>query len=220
MRLLFVFCPIFFLLLLGRQPLVAQAAKLSPWVDGIYFAHAELLAGTPNLNWADIKGELVQLPDDYRLQVAAMQPKDGGALPTIYAVVLDSFPYLLVKEDSQLHYHEFAGLRLAGRYRYYSYETYEEVSSRMYAYNPLNGRPFRQGIVSRKKAVLKKEILDLATGKIIPFTQTDLADLVSTDQDLVEAILALETADPDFEAKLLQGLRLYNKRYPFIPSGF
>ncbi len=189
-------------------------------VDGLYSSHQELLAGTPSLDWELVGGEMVQLPDDYRLQIAGIHHKGGGLLPDIYAVVLDSFPYRLVREDTQLHYHEFAGLRLAGRYRYYSYEQYEEVSSRMYAYNPANGRPFRQGIVSRKKLVHKQYVMDMATGKNSDFSQAGIADLVSSDLDLVEAIRSIDPEDQALEDKLLQALRVYNKRYPIFPTGF
>lgn len=195
----------------------AQSEEDARFPEGIYFSHSSLLAGTPELRWSDIEGEMIQLPEDFRLQVDEMKRKDGGSLADIYAVSLDDFAYLFVGENTKLDYHEFAGLRLRGRYRYYEFQTTEQTANRMYAYNPLNGQPFRSAVVKREKLVLRQQVMDLASGRTFPFDRDGVADIVASDNDLVRAVLAISPEDADLDNKLRQALRVYNDRYPFLP---
>lgn len=198
------------------QPLVAQDTMVlkGNFAEGLYLTHASFLAGSPDLSWEDISGEMVQLPEDYRLQVADFRLKNGQEAPAIYAVSLDGFPYIFAKQDPKLKYHEFAGLRLNGRYRYYQFTGKVKTDNVMYAYNPANGRPFRQGRVQRERNVLQKFVLDLATGKTFPFDQAGVGEIVETDNDLLRAVTLIKPDDREQEAKLLQAIRIYNQRYP------
>jgi hypothetical protein len=176
--------------------------------------HANFIAGVPDLKWDDIAGEMVQLPDDFRLQVAHFRLKNGKPTPQIYAVSLDGFPYIFAKEDKRLDYHEFSGMRLNGRYRYFEYTDRVKTDNIMYAYNPVNGRPFRQGRVQREKNVLHQMVLDLASGKTWVFDRPGVSEIVETDSDLLRAVTIIEDDDREFGLKLLQALRIYNQRYP------
>ncbi|MEM9835597.1 MAG: hypothetical protein AAF828_03795 [Bacteroidota bacterium] len=185
------------------------------FAEGIYLTHRSFIIGEPDLRWDEIEGEMVQLPEAYRIQIAGLRDKKSGVLESVYAVSLDGYPYLFAKADPQRNYHEFAGLRLSGRYRYYEYT--DEVKDRkmMYAYNPINGQPFRSAEVEVKKAVLEQRVVDLATGKTWPFSIDGVGDIVSTDNDLLRAVNALDINDRELFNKLMQALRLYNDRYPF-----
>ena len=205
---------LFFTLLTGAVYAQDSTQLKSNFPDGLYFTYANFIAGEPDLKWDEISGEMVQLPEDFRLQVADFRLKGSDTAPTIYAVCLDGFPYLFVKEDQQLNYHEFAGLRLNGRYRYYEYTGKVKTDNVMYAYNPANGRPFRQGRVQREKNVLHQFVLDLATGKTRVFDRPGVSEIVETDSDLLRAVTILKPEDRELGLKLLQAIRIYNQRYP------
>ena len=205
------------LLLLPSLPLSAQDSIAFNadfrFADGVYLSHASLLTNQPDLSWEAIDGEMVQLPEDYRVQIANYGYKDvridAGILP--YAISLDGLAYLFVRRNEQRNFHEFAGLRIRGNLSTLRYDTTVQVRQLMKAYNPANGKPFRQAYVEREQTLPLNKILHLRSGALVPFTRANLARLCADDAKLSAAIRETEV---DNEEMLLRALRLYDDRHP------
>ncbi|TXF91681.1 hypothetical protein FUA23_00415 [Neolewinella aurantiaca] len=181
--------------------------------EGVYLSHASLLANEPDLKWEAIDGEMVQLPEDFRVQIADYGYKDVRINADIipYAISLDGLPYLFVKKNNERGYYEFAGLRVLGTLSTIRYDTTITTRRLMKAYNPANGQPFRQAYVEREKTVPLNKILDLRSGALYPFDQPTLLLLCAEDEELVTA---LKVTDPADEQMLLRALKLYDDRHP------
>ncbi|MEL7160769.1 MAG: hypothetical protein AAFN92_08425 [Bacteroidota bacterium] len=181
--------------------------------EGVYFSHASLLAAQPDLSWEAIDGEMVQMPEDYRVQIGSYGYNDvrinADILP--YAISLDGIPYLFVKKDAKRDYYEFAGLRVTGALSTLRYDTTVQVRQLMKAYNPVNGQPFREAWVEREKTVPLSKIWHLRSGALVPFTRDHLRRLVADDADLTEALGKIDPADKEL---LLRALKLYDDRHP------
>ncbi len=181
--------------------------------EGVYLSHASLLAAEPDLEWEAIDGEMVQLPEDFRVQIEHYGYKDvrinADILP--YAISLDGQPYFFVRKDDKRKFHEFAGLRVQGTLSTMRYDTIIHTRQLMKAYNPVNGLPFRQAYVDREKTMTLNKILHLRSGALYPFSRETLIMLCANDEELV---IALKSADPKDQTLLLRALRLYDDRHP------
>jgi len=214
---------LFFLLvtgaLLGQQAAPFNADFRLP--EGVYFSHSAVLAAQPDLSWEAIDGEMVQLPEDFRVQIANYGYKDVRINQEIipYAISLDGMPYLFVRYDKDRNFHEFAGLRVMGALSTVRYDTTIQVRQLMKAYNPANGQAFREAWVERSKTLPLNKILHLRSGALVPFTRAWLRRLVADDADLTEALAKI---DPKDEELLLRALKLYDDRHqvslPLVPE--
>ncbi len=182
------------------------------FVEGIYFSHASLLANQPDLGWEAIDGEMVQLPEDFKVQIADYGYKDVRINQDIipYAISLDGKPYFFVRHDQQRQFHEFTGLRVHGLLSTLQYDTTVQTRQLMKAYNPANGLPFRQAWVEREKTLRLYRILHLRSGARLPFTKENIMELCADDEDLTKALLKQEKAE---ETLLLRAVRLYDDRH-------
>ncbi|MEM9259250.1 MAG: hypothetical protein AAGA62_06350 [Bacteroidota bacterium] len=181
--------------------------------EGVYFSHAAVLAAQPDLGWEAIDGEMVQLPEDFRVQIANYGYKDVRINADIipYAISLDGMPYLFIRHDDKRDFHEFAGLRVMGALSTIKYDTTVQVRQLMKAYNPINGQPFREAWVERTETRPLTKILHLRSGALVPFTRNSLIRLCTEDKDLTEA---LGRIDPKEEKLLLRALKLFDDRHP------
>lgn len=184
--------------------------------EGVFLSHSSWLANEPDLSWEQIEGEMVQLPEDYRVQIDGMTTKDGNRIEDVYAISLDGFPYICVHHDLKRNFHEFAGLRFRGRYAFFKFVQKEVVRKMMYAYNPANGRPFRGGAVERERDVLKEVLLHLPSGDQLLLSQQNVYNLLDDYPDLQRAVSLLDPEDKDISAKLTQAVKLYNDREPLL----
>ena len=182
--------------------------------DGVYFTPEALIANQPDAEWGDIAGEMVQLPDDYRVQIDSFGYKQGRYV-TPYAISLDGLPYLFVRQDTRRPFHEFAGLRNVGRYATLRFDTLEHTRQLMEAFNPATGRPFRRGWVERDRRREVHRIVDMTDGRRFPLEVAVVARLVAGETDLSSAVAKLA---PDEEQKMIRALVLYNERYPLLIS--
>jgi hypothetical protein len=181
--------------------------------EGVYLSHASLLANQPDLEWESIDGEMVQLPEDYRVQIAGYGYKDERINSEIipYAISLDGEPYLFIRKDEQREFHEFAGFRVKGLLSVLKYDTTIVKRQLMKAFNPINGQPFRQAYVERKKTVSLTKILHLRTGALMPFTHQNLVRLCSDDEEIASALI---NVNPEKSEMMLRALKLYDDRHP------
>lgn len=181
--------------------------------EGVYLSHASLLANEPDLEWEAIDGEMVQLPEDFRVQIANYGYKDVRINADIipYAISLDGVPYLFVKQNGTRGYHEFAGLRIQGTLSTLRYDTTFTTRRLMKAYNPANGQAFRQAYVEREKTVSLNKILHLRSGALLPLDHPTLLRLCADDEELVTALKSIEPTD---QKMLLRAIKLYDDRHP------
>ncbi len=184
--------------------------------EGIYLTREAFIANTPDYSWEAVDGEMVQLPEDYRVQIAGMGTNGDSTPVQVYAISLDGFPYLYVRHDDKLNFHEFAGLRFRGRLSYFEYDDITQRSKVMHAYNPANGQPFRTGRVSVVKPVRYRFLIDFTTGRMIPMSQTNVANLIADETDLLRAVGAIPPNDPEMLNKLRQAVKLYNDRNKLV----
>ncbi len=180
--------------------------------DGVYLSNESLLANDPDVEWSEISGEMVQLPEDFRVQIDSFGYKSGGYTDP-YAISLDGLPYLFVRKDEQRIFHEFAGLRPAGRYATIRYDTVRRTRQLMRAYNPANGRPFREGWVERDRRELVRRIVDMSSGRRLPLTPANVQQVVAREEDLLRAAGKLTMDD---EPKMVRALVLFNERHPLL----
>ncbi|MEM7571422.1 MAG: hypothetical protein AAF433_00925 [Bacteroidota bacterium] len=189
------------------------------FADGVYYSFAALAANQPEHSWAGVDGEMIELAGSSRVQIAGMGYQGAPLSQSPYAISLDGKPYLFVKVDSLLDYHEFAGLRKLGRYSYFEYERKVMRGRTMYAYNPANGLPFRQAYVEREEIQTTRVCLDMQTGRQFPLQRAELLRPLRGEPELIRAINQLRVDDPQLESKLLQAVVRYNERHPvFLPT--
>jgi hypothetical protein len=205
------------LLFLLASPLLVGQSKIFNadyrFPEGVYLSHDALLAGVPDLEWEAIAGEMVQLPEDFRVQVAGYGYNDirisADILP--YAISLDGQVYFFTRYDEKRNFHEFTGLRVQGNLSTIQYDTTIHTRQLMKAYNPVNGLPFRQAYVDREKKITLYKILHLRSGTLLPFSRKSLLKLCANDVELTKA---LREADPNDQDILLRALKLYDDRHP------
>ncbi|NJC25334.1 hypothetical protein [Neolewinella antarctica] len=183
--------------------------------DGIYFSHAAVLAAQPDLGWEAIDGEMVQMPEDFKVQIGSYGYRDGSLDPDLipYAIGLDGQPYFFLRKNIPRDFYEFSGLRVAGTLSVITYDTTVQVRTLMKAYNPANGQPFREAWVERTKKLPVTKIIDLPSGKRTSLTRPNLLALIGDDKELTKALTDLPDPTPDL---LLRAVKLYDDRYPFL----
>ncbi|WP_116124474.1 hypothetical protein [Lewinella sp. IMCC34183] len=181
--------------------------------DGVYLTHEALLANQPDVEWSEIAGEMVQLSEDHRVQIDGYGYKSGNDRGTPYAIALDGLPYLFVQVDGRRGFSEFAGLLRPGRYPTVAYDTTVNLRRLMKAYNPANGKPFREGYVERQRRERITRILDMDTGTLRPLDRATVLLLVRDERDLRSALEQTPDATTD---KLLRALEIYNSRHPLL----
>jgi hypothetical protein len=181
------------------------------FADGVYWSHDALLANRPDADWSDVAGEMVQLPEDYRLLIDRFGYKSDPALPQPYAVSLDGRPYLFVRADERRDYLEFAAPRIWGRWITVQFDTLRQNRYLMRAYNPVNGQPFREGYVDRQDWDRTERMVHLPSGRRTDLSYAAVLEAVASEQDLVRALRRDPAASRD---KLVRALDVFNDRYP------
>ena len=181
--------------------------------DGVYLSHAALLAAQPDLGWEAIGGEMVQLPETFRVQISGYEYKDDklddGIIP--YAISLDGEPYLFRRKNLVRRYYDFVGLSVVGTLSILSYDTTVQRRQLMKAYNPVNGQPFREAYVERAETVTVTKVWHLPTGRLLPLTRANLLPLIADDRDLTKALNDLPEPTQDL---LIRAVKLYDDRTP------
>ncbi|WP_116105492.1 hypothetical protein [Lewinella sp. IMCC34191] len=180
--------------------------------DGVYFSAEALLANEPDVDWGEIAGEMVQLPEDFRVQIDSFGYKTRRYVKP-YAIGLDGLPYLFVRQDGGRAFHEFTGLRQTGRYATIRYDTIVHTRQLMRAYNPATGNPFREGWVERDRRQEVSRVVDMATGRRHPLEILAVSELVDDEKEISDAVLRLTNDD---QQKLVRALVLYNERHPLL----
>ncbi|MCI4648769.1 hypothetical protein [Phaeodactylibacter sp.] len=198
----------------------AQLKAAFRFQDGVYLSIEALRNNQPDYRWKDLSAKLAANAESYRAQAEYIRSKDGVELPRarIWGMVLDGLPYILlpneaVKDTSVLH---FAGLRVRGRICYYEFEREVERLVEIKAYNPLTGRPFRRGNISKREIINEARILHLLTEQHGPLDQPTLISMIGDDTKMYRTVDELPaTASTDM---LYKCVLIYDDRNPiYIP---
>lgn len=187
--------------------------------DGVYLSFAEFRANAPALGWEEVDAQLVSNMQAFSAQAAYIRRKGGTALPTdsIWGFCLNGLPFVRLPDTAAAGAMAFAGLRVRGRICYFTHETEEAELVEIAAYNPLTGRPFRKGMVSREKTVVRAFMLHFESGAVEPFERASFQTWIADDPQLLRTVADL----PEDEAseKLFKCLLIYDDRnQAFVPE--
>ncbi len=184
------------------------------FADGAYLRFEELQSNRPALPADSFELHFFTNPQTYLTQVEAIFEKSTGDFvdPAMaWAVVVGGVPYLrLPSGEVSRELPTFAALRLKGKICYFAYPDWRVKKVPVAAYNPLNGRPFRKGVVEREEEVLIEKMLHFETGEVADFTVENFRRWIGDDLQLVASIADLTAAEAD--EKLWKCLLIYVDR--------
>lgn len=186
------------------------------FADGLYFSLAELQANRPGLPMDSIKIEYFTNPQTSLTQLDAIflkKHRPQFPVDSIWAICLNGVPSIRVpKEEINKSLPNFAALKLRGKICFFTYPDYRQKTIRVAAYNPLTGRPYRQGNVVRDEEVIVEKILHFGTGEVADFNYQNLLNWIQDDPLLVETLHELPIAQQ--QEKLFKCLLIYVDRNP------
>lgn len=205
------------LLAKGQDSLVLS--KNFRFADGVYFGLEELRRNQPRFALADLDLQHFTNPQTSLTQVNGLVlKKENRPLPldSVWAVCLEGVPSVRVPSDEiNRELPTFAALKLRGKICYFTYPDWRPKRIRVAAYNPVTGRPFRQGTVLREEEVIVEKMLRFETGEIADFNVENLMAWIADDPLLVETVqeLPLEAQ----QEKLFKCLLIYvDRNYVFL----
>ncbi len=183
--------------------------------DGFYKSHASLLKNSPDIFPDTSRYEVISSGSTGNLFAALIG--DGvislDHFDTILYVVEKGRVYVNAAEDLK-GLHRYVLLSVQGKVALFERDYEELVNVPIQAYNPLNGQPFRKGVVEKKVRNTIPFLLLFETGQIMPFTYRNFLGMISDDDDLVEQVLAIDPNDRS--GKLYKCLLIYNDRNSFV----
>lgn len=210
-----------FLVAAQWTPLLSQTidstalTKNFKFADGLYLSQERLLNNAPNHHWSDLEIAVYTNP---KTLITKIKSTDYEFQRQLWAIVIDGVPFIRVpqqKDPQELT--SFAALKIRGHLSYFSFPEREIRKIPITAYNPANGRPFRQGIVERDEVVLKEYLVHFPTGKIAPFGKATLLEFITTDTQLTEAVQRLD--EQQHYDQLFKSIQIFDDRHPiFLPT--
>lgn len=186
--------------------------------NGLYLSYEEFVRNEPGMSWEDVETSLVTNPRTWITQVEYIRDRESGeAIPmdSLWGLSLDGVPYIRIASDSiDKPLPAFAGLRITGALCYFQYERTESRNIEMAAYNPLTGKPFRRGEVTRDFVELREFVLRWEDGTIGPFSRGQLIQWTTRDQMIQQTLRRLRPDQENLGDQLYNVLLSYNKRHP------
>ncbi|MBK7407835.1 MAG: hypothetical protein IPJ40_06985 [Saprospirales bacterium] len=126
--------------------------------DGIYLTYHSFQTNTPDLRWEEVEAKWYANPQTFLTQLEYLHSRTGqpGILPdSIWGFSLHGIPYVRLSRDwIQKELATFAPLQLRGKICYFSFDRKDTTQVLITAYNPVNGMPFRQGMVDKELEVV------------------------------------------------------------------
>ena len=204
----------------GAQADSAQLKAAFRFQDGAYLSLTSLHNNQPDYKWQDLHSKLAANAESYRAQAEYIPLADNSPLTSedIWGIVLDGLPYILlpyeVTEDSTVL--QFSGMRVRGRICYFEYQREIERLVDIKAYNPLTGRPFRRGNISKREIINEARILHLPTGYMGELNRSNLLKMIDDDQKMYRTVE--ELTDESSVETLYKCVLIYDDRNPmYIP---
>ncbi|MEZ5059009.1 MAG: hypothetical protein R2879_18400 [Saprospiraceae bacterium] len=184
--------------------------------DGIYLDFSSLKANKPAYKFDEVDMVHFVNPQTHLAQVQYILVKEGNLElhpDSVWAVCFDGLPYKRIDKDSTGNpLPTFVGLKARGKLSYFSYTKtmLEEVSIK--AYNPINGRPFRVGTVSKPNEIKVEKMLHWETGEEKTFNRVNLLAWLEDDTAMKNTVEDLK--EDEVEQKLFRCLLIYDDRNP------
>ncbi len=209
-----VLCGISVGLLYGQD--TTLLTKNYRFTNGIYFNLNQLKSDQPAYPMSNLVVHFFTNPQTSLTQIDSVflkGTKQPIPLDSIWAICLDGVPSIKVPSNEiNRELPNFAALKLRGKICYYTYPDYRTKKVRVAAYNPVTGRPFRQGFVEREQEVFIEKIMHFQTGEVLDFTVENLLNWIQDDPLLVETLTELPKEEQ--HEKLFKCLLIYVDRNP------
>ena len=184
------------------------------FADGVYLSLQELQANRPTYRWEDVEVVHFTNPQTSLTQVEQiMMKKDSQAidLGSAWALVMDGIPSIRIPQgEIKKDLPAFAALKLRGKICYFTYPDWRTKKLYVAAYNPLTGRPFRQGHVEREEEIIVEKMLHFETGAMADLTVDNFLKWIADDEPLLSTYL--ELPPDERKEKLFKGLLIYADR--------
>jgi hypothetical protein len=195
--------------------------KAYRFVDGAYGSWADLLENRPTYSLARLDGSLVLQAQEYTLKVERLHAIGRPDLPfdlqDLPVICLNGLPYVRTYFDSVRQFTVYAGLRVRGRLSYFAYELPVQDTVLIQAYNPYNGRPFRQQHVVKPGVALQEYLLNLTTGEVWPYTLPNLLTAIADDPALVKSLA--QRSPEEARERMQKVILIYDDRHPlYLPQ--
>lgn len=211
-QILLVICLVCFSCFIFGQPDSLLLTKNFKFKDGIYLTFSDFQKNQPSFTWEEVNSRMATSDEGFVAQVEFIR-KDQQVLDLqqIWGICIGGIPYIrLPKGEVTESATVFAGLRVRGKICYFKYKDEEVDTVEVKAYNPLNGRPYRQAKVPVERTVQNEKMLNFQTGEIAEFTPQNFLDWIQDDRQLWNTVS--ELSPEDAEAKLFRCLLIYVDR--------
>ncbi|MCC6723168.1 MAG: hypothetical protein IT258_01570 [Saprospiraceae bacterium] len=187
------------------------------FADGIYYNLEQLHQSQPALPLEELTVHYFTNPQTSLTQLDSIfikKSKKPVSLDSIWMICLDGVPSIRVpKHEINRELPNFAAMKLRGKICYFTYPDYRKRKVRVAAYNPMTGRPFRQGYVEREEEVFVEKMLDFNSGKVADFNTQNLIGWIKNDDPLLVETLT-EMPVEEQQEKLFKCLLIYVDRNP------
>lgn len=186
--------------------------------DGIYLSINAFQNNTPDFKWTDLQTSYYLNEKEFTAQFETiLHPTTGKEIEVkdIWGATINGIPYLNIKmgrKENDRRTSLFVGLRLRGKYCYYSYQGFVDLPKTFTVFDPETQEPLRSHTVTMEEPALIKKMLDFKTGKTVAFNQQNLLEWIKDDLALTEAVRNLE--EEEIEEKLFKCLLIYVDRHP------
>lgn len=194
------------------QPDSLLLTKNFKFNDGIYLTFSDFQKNQPSFTWEEVNSRMATSDEGFVAQVEFIRKNQQALdLQQIWGICIGGIPYIrLPKGEVTESATVFVGLRVRGKICYFKYKDEEVDTVEVKAYNPLNGRPYRQAKVPVERTVQNEKMLDFQTGEIAEFTPQNFLDWIRDDRQLWNTVSELEPQDA--EEKLFRCLLIYVDR--------
>ena len=192
---------------------VTPTFKFAP---GVYLTFEAFQQNQPDYLWEEVQTNLAFNPKTFMTQVEYIQLKNAAEdsldLQQIWGFCIEGIPFIrLPQEAISKELTTFAGLQVRGQICYFNYTTTITREVEITAYNPLNGRPFRQGTIEKTEDIVVEKMLDFSTGNIVDYSRQNLLIWIENDEKLYKTVAELPEAE--VQQKLFKCLLIYNDRH-------
>ena len=209
-------CLLIFPLLLNGQSRTVPLNNSFKFRDGIYLDYEQFRQNEPAFFWEDIVGDMVSTQSG-SMRIASLilgDAEEGEVIPLdkVWGFSRNGSPFIQIPRDSGdlRQFGSFVALRLVGKICLFNYEKEMEYKVSVKAYNPLNGRPFREGKVTQTEMITVEKLLYFPSGEIAPLNRASLVNWMKDDPDLLQAYLDKERGQVQINA--YEWLEEYNER--------
>lgn len=210
-------------LLLGNGLLAQQdsllLSKNFKFDDGIYMSFNDFHNNKPSYTWDEVNARLATSDEGFVAQVEYIKKNQQKLdLQQVWGVCIGGIPYIRLPQGEVTDAATvFAGLRVRGKICYFKYKDEETELVDVKAYNPLNGRPYREGKVPVERTVQHERMLNFQTGEIVDFTTENLLDWIQDDRQLWNTLHDLPTNQA--KEKLFKCLLIYiDRNNVYLPN--